>query len=63
MEEEEEEEELSCLEEGEVWLPVEVGDLQVAVDDLTAGVQQPQGLIVVLQAGDQVQLHVRSQAH
>ena len=51
------------LEEGEVRHPVEVGDLQVAVDDLTAGVQQPQSLIVVLQAGEQVQLHVRTQAH
>ena len=56
----EEEEEVWHLEEGEIRLPMEVGDLQVAVDDLTAGVQQPQSLIVVLQGGEQVQLHVRS---
>lgn len=51
------------LQEGEVGLAVKVRDLQVAVDDLAAGVEQPQGLVVVLQAGGQGQLHVGAQAN
>lgn len=42
---------------------MKVRDLQVAVDDLAASVEQPQGLVVVLQAGGQGQLHVGAQAN
>lgn len=42
---------------------MKVCDLQVAVDDLAAGVQQPQGLVVVLKAGGQGQFHVGAQAN
>lgn len=51
------------LQEGEVGISVKVCNLQVAMDDLAAGVEQLQGLIVIFQAGGQGQLHVCTQAH
>lgn len=42
---------------------MKVCDLQVAVDDLAVGVEQLQGLVVIVQAGGQGQLHVGTQAH
>lgn len=41
------------LQEGEVRISMKVCDLQVAMDNLAACVQQPQGLVVVLLAGGQ----------
>lgn len=51
------------LQEGEVRVSMKVCNLQVAVDNLAASVEQPQRLIVVFQAGGQGQFHVRAQAH
>lgn len=42
---------------------MKVCNLEVAVDNLAAGVEQPQGLIVVFQAGGQGQLHIGAQAY
>lgn len=42
---------------------MKVRNLQVAVDDLAVGIEQPQGLIVVFQTGGQGKLHVCTQAH
>lgn len=42
---------------------MKVCDLQVAVNDLAASVEQLQGLVVIFQAGGQGQLHVCTQAY
>lgn len=51
------------LKEGEVRVSMKMCDLQVAVDNLAASVEQSEGLVVIFQAGGQVQLHVCTQAH
>lgn len=54
------------LQEGEVStvfsIVVEVCNLQVAMDDLAAGVEELQGFVVIFQAGGQGQFHVRAPA-
>lgn len=42
---------------------MKVCNFQVAVDNLASGVEQPQSLVVIFQAGGQGQLHVSAQAH
>lgn len=42
---------------------MKVCNLQVAMNDLAARVEQPQGFVVIFQAGGQGQLHVCTQAH
>lgn len=54
---------LFYLQEGEVRVSMKVCNLQVAVNDLAASVEQPQGLVVIFLAGGQGQLHVSTQAH
>lgn len=51
------------LEEGKIWCPMEVCDLQVAVDDLAVGVKESKHLVMVLQTGGQWQLHIRTQTY
>lgn len=42
---------------------MKVCNLQVAMNNLAAGVEKPQGLVVIFQARGQGQLHVSTQAH
>lgn len=54
---------LRYLEEGEVAVPIDAGDLQVTHDDFAVLVELLQGAVLLVQVGQSAQLVLRTGAH